>query len=155
MKTFEEKAQQYLNNGKLKEENIELVHIEELLREAVIDLDEAQKTQEIAHRATFLLSYMGMLRAGRALLLLKGYKPADSSQHKTIVEMTSLIMGKSYKAITDHFDNMRQKQDELVYEHRSFLSELDAHDAFHYALLLLREVVKFIKREDPNFHVAV
>ena len=152
---FEEKAQQYVLDGKLKEEQVNLTYIEDLLKEAVIDLDEAQKTQDIAHRATFLLAYMSMLRAGRALLLLKGYKPADSSQHKTVVEMTSLIMGTSYKTITDHFDLMRQKEDELIFEHRNFLSELDAHDAFHYALLLLREVVTIIKKEDPAFHVAM
>ena len=152
---FEEKAQEYLHDGKLRREQVEVMSIEELLKEAVIDLDEAQKTQDIAHRATFLLAYMAMLRAGRALLLLKGYKPADSSQHKTIVEMTSLIMGSSYQTITNHFDLMRQKQDELIYEQRSLLSELDAHDAFHYALLLLREVVKIIKKKDPEFHVTI
>ena len=152
---FEEKAQQYTLDGKIKKEQVDLTYIEELLKEAVIDLDEAQKTQDIAHRATFLLAYMAMLRAGRALLLLKGYRPADNSQHKTIVEMTSLIMGSSYKTITDHFDFMRQKEDELIYEHRNFLSELDAHDAFHNALLLLREVVTIIKKKDPAFHVAM
>jgi len=152
---FDTIALQYLHDGKLKKEHVELIYIEELLREAVIDLDEAQKTQDIAHRATFLLAYMAMLRAGRALLLLKGYKPTNSSQHKTIVEMTSLIMGKSYQTITDHFNLMWQKQDELIHEHRGFLSELDAHDAFHYALLLLREVVKIIKKEDPDFHISI
>ncbi|MBU1863124.1 MAG: hypothetical protein KKH94_05640, partial [Candidatus Omnitrophica bacterium] len=73
---LEQKAEEYVNVGKLKKEAAALGQIEGLLREAVIDLDEAQKTQEIAaHRATFFLAYMAMLRAGRALLLLNGYRP--------------------------------------------------------------------------------
>ena len=42
-------------------------------------------------RATYLLAYMAMLKTGRALMFLKGYRPDDGAQHKTVVEMTSAI----------------------------------------------------------------
>jgi len=151
---FEKKVQEYLDRGILKKEEVGLELIERLLREAVIDIDEAQKTQEIgAHRATFFLSCMAMLRGGRALLLLKGYRPSNSSQHRTIVEMTSLILGNSSKNIISHFEGVLKKEDDLIHGGQ-LLSEIEAHDAFHYALLLLREIVKIIKVKDPEFHVT-
>jgi len=151
----EDKVDEYLKVGKLKKDDASLEQIERLLREAVIDLDEAQMTQEIAaHRATFFLAYMAMLRAGRALLLLNGYRPSNCSQHKTIVEMTGLLMGEKTKDITSHLQHVWQKQDSLVHGGGSLLTELEAHDAFHYALLLLREIVKQIKKRDPEFHAS-
>lgn len=79
--------------GKIKKQIAGLVQIEALLREAVKDLDEAKNIAHIATRATYLLAYNAMLKAGRALLLFKGYIPADGGQHKTVVEMTGAILG--------------------------------------------------------------
>jgi len=98
---------------------------------------------------------MAMLRAGRALLLLNGYKPANCNQHKTIVDMTAVLMGDSCQKVLDHFELVRQKQHELIAEHKNLLSELEAHDAFHYALLLVREIVKAVKAHDSSFHIVL
>jgi uncharacterized protein (UPF0332 family) len=149
------KIEEFLKEGKLREEKAPLEAVEGLVREAVIDLDEARKTQEIgAHRATFFLAYMAMLRAGRAFLLFHGFRPANCSRHKTIVSVTSVLMGGSHKDITEHFEMALQKQMDLVHGGGSLLSELEAHDTFHYAMLLVREVVKDLKQKDPAFHVA-
>jgi uncharacterized protein (UPF0332 family) len=150
------KIDQFLKEGKLKEEKAPLEMIEGLVREAVVDLDEARKTQEMgAHRATFFLSYMAMLRTGRAFLLFNGYRPANCSRHKTIVSVTSVLMGESHKDITEHIELALEKQLDLIHGGGCLLSELEAHDAFHYAMLLTREVVKEIKLKDPEFHVTM
>ncbi len=152
---METKVDEFLDAGKISKEKCNLSEIEGVLREAYIDLGEAKKTQEVgAHRATFFLSYMAMLRAGRALLLLKGYRPASCSQHKTIVEMTASLLGESQQKITAHLEMAKKKQDDLVHDTGALLSELEAHDTFHYALLLIRAIVKLVKLEDPQFHVA-
>ncbi|MBU1862279.1 MAG: hypothetical protein KKH94_01245, partial [Candidatus Omnitrophica bacterium] len=76
------------------------------------------------------------------------------NQHKTIVEVTSLLMGDKASTIVVHFEEVRQKQHALVHNHSNLISELEAHDAFHYALLLVREITKLIKKKDPDFHVS-
>jgi hypothetical protein len=59
--------------GKIKKQTAGLVQVEALLRESMKDLDEAKKIAHIATRATYLLAYNAMLKAGRSLLLLRIY----------------------------------------------------------------------------------
>ena len=82
-----------MKEGKLRKQKAGIIQVEALLKQAMIDLKEAAKIVDIADRATYILAYMAMLKTGRALLLLKGYIPDDGSQHKTVVDMTSLILG--------------------------------------------------------------
>jgi hypothetical protein len=58
------------SEGKVRKQKAGVVQVEALLRQAVLDLKEAKKISDIAERATYLLAYMAMLKAGRALLLL-------------------------------------------------------------------------------------
>lgn len=74
--------------GRLRKQKAGFIQIEALLKEAILDLEEAKKIAHLAERATYLLAYNAMLKAGRALLLLRGYVPDDGSQHKTVVDMT-------------------------------------------------------------------
>jgi len=85
--------------GKIRKKETEFIQVEALLKEAILDLDEAKRISEIAERATFLLAYNAMLKAGRALMMLKGYLPANGGQHKTVVDMTGATLG-------DRFQNL-------------------------------------------------
>ena len=96
--------------GKLRKQKAGLIQVEALLKEAILDLKEANKILHIAQRATYLLAYMAMLKAGRALLLLMGFVPDDGAQHKTVVEVTSIILGKKYQNLTEQFETMRRKR---------------------------------------------
>ena len=55
--------------GRIRKQASGLVQVEALLKEAILDLDEAKKIAHLATRATYLLAYTAMLKAGRALLL--------------------------------------------------------------------------------------
>ena len=100
--------------GKISPQKVGIVQIEELLKEAILDLKEAKKIANIADRATYLLAYMAMLKAGRALMFLKGYRPTDGAQHKTVVEMTSTILDPKYRELVDHFETMRRKRNKMT-----------------------------------------
>lgn len=151
-----EKIEEYVSAGKIVRGEKDLAHAEGLLREAVFDLSEARKTQEVgAHRATFFLSYMAMLRAGRALLIFNGFRPAKCSQHRTIVDATCAVIGDGCPSIASHFEDNFKKQVDLIHDGGNLLTELESHDAFHYALLMTREITKRFKKEDPNFHVTL
>jgi len=112
--------------GKLRKQKVGFVQIEALLKEAVLDLEESKKIAHLAERATYLLAYNAMLKAGRALMLLKGYVPDDGAQHKTVVEMTSAILGDSYRDLTEKFETMRRKRNEMTYESGTLLSRSEA-----------------------------
>ena len=136
--------------GKIRKQRAGFVQIEALLKEAVLDLEEAKKIAHLAERATYLLAYNAMLKAGRALLLLKGYVPDDGAQHKTVVEMTSAILGDPYRELTEKFETMRRKRNEMTYESGTLLSKSEAQKAFSDAISLVKKILAEVKSQDPQ-----
>jgi hypothetical protein len=65
--------------GKIRKQKAGFVQVEALLKEAILDLREAEKIVHLAERATYLLAYNAMLKAGRALILMKGCVPDDGA----------------------------------------------------------------------------
>ncbi len=139
--------------GKLAEQKAGIVQIEALLKESIIDLEEAKKTLHIADRATYIMAYTAMLKAGRALLLLKGYRPTDGAQHKTVVEMTSAILGEKYTDLVGHFETMRRKRNELTYEAGTLLSGSESKQALADATLLVGNILKEAKSRNPQLEL--
>lgn len=136
--------------GKIRKQKAGFVQIEALLKEAVLDLEEAKKIAHLAERATYLLAYNAMLKAGRALMLLKGYVPDDGAQHKTVVEMTSAILGDLYRELTEKFETMRRKRNEMTYESGTLLSMSEAQKAFSDAIALVKKIFTEAKAQNPQ-----
>lgn len=136
--------------GKIRKQKAGIVQIEALLRQAILDMEEAKKILHLAQRATYLLAYMAMLKAGRALLLLKGYVPDDGAQHKTVVEMTAAILGDKYKDITAQFETMRRKRNEMTYGAGALLSKSEAEKAFSDAIALIQKILAEAKALNPQ-----
>lgn len=139
--------------GKIREQKVGIVQIEALLKQAILDLKEAKKVSHIAERATYLLAYMAMLKAGRALLLLEGYIPDNGSQHKTVVEMTSAIFGDKYRNLTKQFETMRRKRNEMTYEAGVLLSMSEAQESFSDAISLVKKILKEVKSQNPQLEL--
>jgi len=150
---FEKLVKKLELEKKIKKQKAGIVQIEALLQEAILDLTEAKKISHLAQRATYLMAYTGILKAGRALLLLKGYVPDDGAQHKTVVEMTSAILGDKYKNLTEHFESMRRKRNELTYEAGKLLSLSEAQKALTDAIALVREILKEVKSKNPQLEL--
>ena len=147
---FDKLIQKLKKQGKIKKQKAGIVQIEALLKEAILDFREAKKISHIAERATYLLAYMAMLKAGRALLLFKGYQPADGSQHKTVVEFMFHFLGKEFKEIVEHFDRMRRKRNIFTYEIDISISKTEAGSAFETAVKFVNLIKEIIKRENPQ-----
>lgn len=143
-------VQRLEKEGRLRKQKVGFVQVEALLREALADLREANKIVNIAERATYVLAYMAMLKAGRALLLHKGYVPVDGAQHKTVVEVTSAFLGDKYQALTDQFEAMRRKRNEMTYEAGGLLSMSEAQKSFADAIALVKGILKIVKAENPQ-----
>jgi uncharacterized protein (UPF0332 family) len=139
--------------GKIRKQKAGFVQIEALLKEAILDLEEANKIAQLAERATYLLAYNSMLKAGRALLLMRGFVPDDGAQHKTVVEMTSAILGDQYRTLTDQFETMRRKRNEMTYEAGTLLSKSEAKRAFLDAITLMKKILAETKSQNPQLEL--
>jgi len=148
-------AKKLEKEGKLAVQKVGIVQIEALLREAIIDLEESKKTLHIADRATYIMAYIAMLKAGRALLLLKGYRPIDGAQHKTVVEMTGAILGDKYTGLVSHFETMRRKRNELTYEAGALLSGSESKQALDDAVMLVKNIMKEAKSRNPQLELEL
>lgn len=94
-----------------------------------------------------------MLKAGRALLLLNGYIPDDGAQHKTVVEITSAILGNKYKSLTEQFESMRRKRNEMTYGAGILLTKSEAQIAFSDAISLVKNILIEIKSKNPQLEL--
>ncbi len=145
--------QRLKKEGKLRQQNAGLIQVEALLKQAIIDLNEAKKVAAIAERATYLLAYMAMLKAGRALLLWKGYVPSNGAQHKTVVEVTHIILGDQYRDLTEQFETMRRKRNEMTYEAGGLLSMSESKKAFNDAISLVKQILNEVKSKNPQLEL--
>jgi uncharacterized protein (UPF0332 family) len=139
--------------GKIRKQKAGFVQIEALLKEAILDLEEAHKIAHLAERATYLLAYNAMLKAGRALMLMRGFVPDGGAQHKTVVEMTSAILGEHYRTLTDQFETMRRKRNEMTYEAGALLSKSEAQRAFSDAIMLMKKILAETKAQNPQLEL--
>lgn len=139
--------------GKIRKQKAGIVQVEALLKEAILDLGEAKKIIQLASRATYLLAYMAMLKAGRALLLFKGYVPDDGAQHKTVVDVTSIILGDKYRNLTEQFETMRRKRNEITYEAGILLTKSEAEKAFLDAIALIKKILSEVKSQNPQLEL--
>jgi len=140
--------------GKIRKQRAGIVQVEALLKEAILDLEETKRIVGLAERATYLLAYNAMLKAGRALILFQGFVPDDGAQHKTVVGMTSAILGDKYKNITEQFETMRRKRNEMTYETGGLLSRSEAQKAFSDALSLVKRILAEVKFQNPQLELA-
>ncbi len=139
--------------GKIRKQQAGLVQVEALLKEAILDLGEAEKIVHLAQRATYLLAYNAMLKAGRALILMKGYVPHDGAQHKTVVELTSEILGDKYKDLIEQFETMRRKRNEMTYEAGTLLSKSEARRAFSDAIAMVKKILSEVRNQNPQLEL--
>lgn len=139
--------------GKIRKQKAGFVQTEALLKGAILDLEEAGKIAHLAERATYLLAYNAMLKAGRALMLMKGFVPDDGAQHKTVVEMTSAMLGDKYRVLTDQFETMRRKRNAMTYEAGTLIPKSEAQKAFSDAIVLVKKILDEAKFKNPQLEL--
>lgn len=114
------------------------------------ELKVAKANLDIDEGIAYTVAYLAMLHAGRAFMLLKGFRPADGYQHKTVVEFTDCILGKEFKTTVDYFDKMRRKRNMFTYEVDISISLTEAKNALNNAVEFVNLVKKVIKEKSPQ-----
>lgn len=70
----------------IKKEKTRLDLISRLLQRADRDLRAAKANLSIDEEVAYNCAYLAMLRTGRALMFMEGYRPIDGAQHRTVIE---------------------------------------------------------------------
>ena len=142
------------DKGQLEVFQIERDQIAKHVQASYADLKEAKITFPVSDKAAYLFAYTAMLKIGRALLFLKGYRPKGKAQHETVVEAAGFILGKGFKELTDQFDRMRRKRNKLIYDIGDLISHSETETAFKIAGEYLDKVRVFMEKEDPQLKLA-
>jgi uncharacterized protein (UPF0332 family) len=151
--SYEERIKILLNQGLIKKQKIDYSHIEALLFRAKKDLFVAKSTLEIDEEATYNYAYLAMLRCGRAIVFLKGYRSTDGQQHKTIIEFSGEILGKGFKNLIKKFDRMRRKRNQFTYDPFLPVSKVEAETALRIAEEFVDKVIERLKKENPQLRL--
>ena len=101
-----------------------------------------------------LPSRLAMLRAGRGLMSLKGYRPADGRQHKTVVDLAGHFLGKAYEDLAYQFERMRRKRNQFTYEPDMPLGLKEAQEALETAREFVRQILSLARKESPQLELG-
>lgn len=150
--TYEKFIESYLNEGLLKKQKTSHSAVEKHILRSHKDLRSAKANLSIDEGVAYTVAYLAMLRAGRAFLLLRGFRPTDGYQHKTVVEFMSHALGEEYKSVVEHFDRIRKKRNIFTYEIDIFISKKEAGTVFETAVQFVELVKNLIRKENPQAH---
>lgn len=148
--TYEEFLEESLSNGLLKRQKPDLRAVEKLILRAYKDLKAAKANLDIDEGIAYTVAYLAMLHAARAFILLKGFRPADRYQHKTVVEFMSHFLGKEFNVVVEQFDRMRRKRNIFTYEIDISISKSEASNALDRATTFVNLVKGIIQKENPQ-----
>jgi uncharacterized protein (UPF0332 family) len=149
---YEKFLEEYLTKGLLKEQKTSFGAVEKLILRSEKDLKTAKANLKIDEGIAYTVAYLAMLRAGRAFMLFKGFRPVDGYQHKTVVEFMAQCLGEEYKSIAERFDRMRRKRNTFTYEIDVSISYTEAESAFATATKFVNLIKAIIKEENPQVH---
>ncbi|MCL5774245.1 MAG: HEPN domain-containing protein [Firmicutes bacterium] len=141
------------DKGLMKKEKIGPDQVQKHLDRAHEDLKVAAANLTIDGEASYNYAYLAMLRTGRALMLLEGYRPIDGAQHKTVIEFASAVLGKKYRELAEEFDEMRQRRNKFTYEPGAPVSTLEAQEAIKIAKEWVKEVSRIMAKRNPQLRL--
>jgi uncharacterized protein (UPF0332 family) len=148
--TYEKFLEEFLSKGLLRRQESDLGAVQRLILRAYKDLKTAKANLEIDEGIAYTVAYLAMLHAARAFILLKGFRPADGYQHKTVVEFISHFLGKEFRVITEQFDRMRRKRNIFTYEIDISISKSEATDALSSATRFVDLIKGIVQKENPQ-----
>ena len=147
-KSFIEKCQK---QKLIKKQKSSFRGIEKLIKRAAEEINIAQANVPIDEGTAFTIAYTSMLHAGRALMLIKGFRPSNGYQHKTVVEFTAIVLGDEFRTLTEHFERMRRKRNLFIYELNINISEIEVNKALKSVSKFITAIKDIIERENPQY----
>lgn len=136
--------------GLIQEQKPSISSAEKILKRSTKDLLASKANLKIDEGIAYTVAYLAMLRAARAFMLLRGFRPANGYQHKTVVRFVGVALGKEYAEIIERFDRMRRKRNIFTYEIETTISLTEAAEALRTAEEFVRLIIEFVRKEHPQ-----
>ena len=149
--TFEQFIKDYSKKGLIKSQKTNIKTIENLILRSYKEIKIAEANIKIDEGTAFTVAYTAMLHAGRSLMFLKGFRPSDGYQHKTVVDFASMLLGEKYEVLVQRFDKMRRKRNLFTYEVSITISELEVNNALKIASQFVKTIKDLIEKENPQY----
>jgi uncharacterized protein (UPF0332 family) len=149
--TFNDFIEKYKKQNLIKEQKSDFQGIETIITRAYDEIRIARANMSIDEGTAFTIAYTSMLHAGRALMLVKGYRPNNGYQHKTVVDFAAMVLGDEFKTLTQHFEKMRRKRNLFIYELSISISETEVDNALKSATTFISAIKQIIEKENPQF----
>lgn len=108
------------------------------------DLELAKSIKDKNSDWAFNIAYNSILQMVRALMYIKGYRPASRSSHISSVKFAELYLN---TVDTSYFDRMRKNRHEAVYDKMGTISNKMAEKAILRAEEINLKLEKIIEKE--------
>jgi len=144
-----------IEGGFLKEQPKDAEQAKRLLIRSIRDIKTAKANLEIDEEAAYTFAYLAMLRSGRALMFLKGYRPLDGRQHKTVVDVAGFFLGKTCEDLIFKFEQMRRTRNQFTYEPDLPLGQTQTHGALKTAREFVTQILKQARKEAPQLELEI
>jgi len=118
------------------------------------DIIAAKANLKIDEEVTYNYAYLAMLRCGRSIVFMKGYRSVDGQQHKTVIELSGEILGKEFKNIIKKFDRMRWKRNQFTYDPFIPISEIEAKNALVTAENFVKIAIGLVRKENSQLRFS-
>jgi hypothetical protein len=80
----------------------------------------------------------------------KGYLPTTKRSHKTIVEITKLILSHEYDTLVSRFNRLRRKRHDFIYDSKNHITYSEAKSSLDTARKLIGKIADLVKQENPE-----
>lgn len=142
--------EKFLKDNLIKKEKPDFKQVECQIKRANKDLKTAEANLSIDLTWAFAIAYHAMMRASKALIYSKGYLPTAKKSHKTIVELTKLILGNEYENLIGHFSRMRRRRHDFIYDSKNHITPHEAKTSIETAKKLIDEIVTLVRSENTE-----
>jgi len=153
--SYEEFVKDYLRKGLLEKLSTDWSAIKKLMLRSEKDLKAARLNLSIDTGIAYAVAYLAMLRAARAYMLLKGLRPKDGFQHKTVIEFLERVWQDEAKPLILRLDRMRRKRNVFTYEIETPITKTEAESALKTADEFVQLIKELLKKEDPEFKLKI
>lgn len=148
--TYDKFISESLSAGLIQEQQSSVSAAEKILKRSTKDLLASKANLKIDEGIAYTVAYLAMLRAARAFMLLRGFRPANGYQHKTVVQFVDEALGKEYAGIIERFDRMRRKRNIFTYEIDTTISHTEAVEALRTAEEFVGLIIEIVQKENPQ-----
>lgn len=148
---FDAFIKKYSQKGLIKKQEVNFKSIENHIARALKEIKISQANLTIDEGNAYTVAYTAILHAGRALMFLKGFRPSNGYQHKTVVEFCTIILGNKYRQLTQHFDRMRRKRNIFTYEVDISISKTEVKNALKTAKKFVQTIKDIAEKANPQY----